>query len=166
MVHTRSPVALVLMGVAGSGKTTVGRALADALGCEFFDGDDFHPAANVAKMASGIPLTDEDRLPWLESLSGVIRQQLAKGSSCVVACSALKSVYRNVLAGDHVQFVFLRASKDLVARRFAMRRDHFMPARLIDSQFEALEEPTDAVIVDSERPVEEIVMLIGRHLGQ
>lgn len=146
---------LVLMGVCGCGKTTVGEALAGALHCRFLDADDFHPPANVAKMAAGEPLTDDDRWPWLDRLAAESRQILARGEHAVLACSALKRAYRERLqrAGD-VRVVYLKGDEATIAARLATRRHQYMPATLLPSQFAALEEPADALVVDIREPVE------------
>jgi gluconokinase/shikimate kinase len=135
------PVVLVLMGVSGSGKSTVAALLAGRLGWDFQEGDDLHPAANVAKMAAGHPLDDADRAPWLAIVAQWIRTRTDAGRSGIVTCSALKRAYRDVLRGDHVVFVYLSGSRELVAARLAARHGHFMPAALLDSQFETLEPP-------------------------
>jgi carbohydrate kinase (thermoresistant glucokinase family) len=149
--HPGFPSVLLVMGVAGSGKTTVGSLLAAELGWQFRDGDSFHPASNVAKMSSGVPLTDEDRWPWLRAIRAWIDELRSAGSHGVVASSALKRSYRDLLVGkpdEAVRIVFLKGRKDLIASRMAQRRDHFMPPALLDSQFSALEEPGP-----DERPV-------------
>ena len=134
--------AYVIMGVSGSGKTTVGRALAAALGCPFLDGDDFHPPENVAKMARGIPLTDADRAPWLRRLATLIEQHLEERQDVVMACSALKRAYRQVLRVDErVRFVFLHGEFDLLQQRLEQREGHFMQADMLESQLAALEVP-------------------------
>ena len=140
---------LVLMGVCGSGKTTVGEILAQELAWPFFDADDFHPQANVAKMASGQPLTDADRWPWLDGIAEEMRRVLARGGHAVLACSALKDAYRSRLqrAGD-VRIVYLKGDQPTIAARLAERHHKYMPASLLPSQFAALEEPADAVVVD------------------
>ena len=150
----RRDVILVLMGVCGCGKTTVGEALADAIGCRFLDADDYHPEANVAKMARGVPLTDEDRWPWLDILANELRQILAKGEHAVLACSALKEAYRQRLkrAGD-VRIVYLKGDQATIAARLAARQHAYMPPTLLPSQFAALEEPVDALVVDIREPV-------------
>ena len=132
---------IVLMGVAGSGKTTVAGLLADRLGCVRAEADDFHPAANVAKMASGIPLDDDDRRPWLAAIGVWIGQQERAGRTAVVTCSALKRAYRDVLraASPHVVFVHLTGTPELLAARMAGRKGHFMPPALLDSQLATLE---------------------------
>jgi gluconokinase len=138
-----NPRVLIVMGVSGCGKSTVGQALGDRLGWEFRDGDAFHPVANVAKMKSGAPLTDEDRWPWLDAIASFIDAQRAGNSHAIIACSALKRVYRDRLKGQHgdVMFVHLAGSKDLIEARMAARRNHFMPLGLLDSQFATLETP-------------------------
>lgn len=134
---------LIVMGVSGSGKTTVAKELADRLGWKFLEGDDMHPAANVAKMHAGIPLTDDDRGPWLHAIAGWIEERIAAGEPGIVTCSALKHAYRDVLTGGHdnVRIVYLKGDKLLIARRLAERQGHFMPSSLLDSQFATLEEP-------------------------
>ena len=140
---------VVLMGVCGCGKTTVGRALTERLGWPFHDADDFHPAVNVAKMAAGEPLNDDDRRPWIERLTSEMAAINGRGGDAVLACSALKQSYRDQLAhaGD-VHFVYLRGDEATIAPRLAARGDHYMPASLLASQFAALEEPRDATVVD------------------
>jgi carbohydrate kinase (thermoresistant glucokinase family) len=134
---------VIVMGVCGSGKTVIGRLLAARLGCDFLDGDDFHPAANVEKMRAGTPLADADRWPWLDRLAAEIGARLADGRGAVVACSALARRYRNRLGIDRtgVTLVHLDGDRDLLARRLAARQGHFMPATLLDSQLAALERP-------------------------
>ena len=141
---------IVIMGVAGSGKTTVGRALAADLGWSFRDADDFHPAANVAKMSAGQPLTDADRAPWLAAIRAYIDDRLARDESAVVTCSALKERYRAVLAADpaHVKLVHLAGDPALLAARIAGRTDHFMKPAMLASQLAALEPPRDALTID------------------
>ena len=151
---------VVVMGVAGSGKSTVGPLIAQALGGHYAEGDQFHPPANIAKMSSGQPLNDDDRLPWLEAMARAIRDWRAKESPTVLACSALKRSYRDILAGgsDDVAFVFLKGSPELIASRIGARKGHFMPSSLLDSQFRTLEEPApgEAIIVDATQPPERI----------
>ena len=152
------------MGVAGSGKTTVGRRLADELGWPFCEGDDLHPPANVAKMARGEPLTDEDRRPWLEALRARIAAALDAGGDLVVACSALKSAYRRTLAVDaaRVRFVYLALDPAVAALRVARRQGHFMKASMVGSQFAALEAPSpeEALTVDAAAPLDALVARI------
>jgi gluconokinase len=140
---------VVLMGVTGSGKTTVGRALAQSLGWAFYDADDFHPPANVAKMASGVPLTDNDRWPWLDRIADLLGRVQANGSHAVLACSALKQAYRDRIAraGD-VHFVYLKGDLATIEARLAARRHKYMPSSLLPSQFATLEEPANALVVD------------------
>jgi gluconokinase len=137
------PSVLVVMGVSGSGKTTVAAMLAGRLGWEFADADDFHPAANILKMHAGTPLTDQDRAPWLATMAAWINASRSVGRHGVLACSALKRAYRQVLTDgqDDVRLVYLRGDKALISSRQAARHNHFMPASLVDSQFATLEEP-------------------------
>ena len=132
---------LVLMGVSGSGKSTVAALLARRLSWDLEEGDDLHPAANVAKMASGEPLTDADRWPWLDRVAGWIRRELDTGRSGIITCSALKRSYRDRLRAPGVTFVYLNGTHDLIAQRLAERRGHYMPGALLDSQFADLEPP-------------------------
>jgi len=140
----------VLMGVSGCGKTTIGAQLAERLGWQMLEGDKLHPPANIAKMSAGTPLNDDDRWPWLRAIAAAIDDWRTKGVSGVVACSALKRAYRDILIGPRtdVVLVYLQGSHDLIAARMAARRGHFMPAGLLDSQFATLGEPGEA-----ERPV-------------
>jgi carbohydrate kinase (thermoresistant glucokinase family) len=132
---------IIVMGVSGSGKTTVGELLADRLGWEFADADDFHPAANVAKMHAGTPLDDADRTAWLRAIAGWIDEHVAAGKDGVVTCSALKRAYRELLRRPEVRFAYLDGDRELIARRMAARRGHFFPAGLLESQFRDLEPP-------------------------
>jgi gluconokinase len=138
---------VVLMGVAGSGKTTIGVKLATALGCGFRDADEFHPAANVAKMSAGIPLDDADRAPWLEAIRAYVAGCLARGESAVVTCSALRESYRERIVVDpvRVKLVYLRGEFSLILGRMKRREGHFMKEAMLRSQFEALEPPENAV---------------------
>jgi gluconokinase/shikimate kinase len=143
MAKTAQNPVLVVMGVSGSGKSTVAGLVASRLGWDLAEGDDLHPPANVAKMHSGQPLTDDDRWPWLESIADWIRAHTASGIPGVITCSALKKRYRDVLRGEGVVFVFLEGTKDRISDRLASRHGHFMPPALLASQFEALEAPTE-----------------------
>ena len=151
------------MGVAGCGKTTIGSKLARSLGVLFLDADDFHPEANLKKMSSGIPLDDSDRIPWLESL----REELRSNRGCVLACSALKQNYRSMLedADRNTVFIMLDISKETARGRLLSRANHFMPETLIDSQFDSLERPTDALVVDAEAPVNSVLDVILRKIS-
>jgi gluconokinase len=145
LAHTiTKPVIAVVMGVSGSGKTTVSVLLAAALGCQFQEGDDLHPPENVKKMHGGTPLTDADRLPWLRKIAEEINGWRARGESGVLTCSALKRSYRDIIVGDRsgVTLVYLKGSYELIRRRMAVRHEHFMPVALLDSQFATLQEPT------------------------
>ena len=150
------------MGVSGSGKTTIGEALAARLGWRYLDADDYHPPANVAKMASGTPLQDEDRWPWLEKINVILKQQ----DDAVLGCSALKEAYRRRLTAglDDWRIVYLHASFELLSRRAAERKHRFMPASLLQSQLETLEPPSGAIEVDVAQPVEACVLQILRAL--
>jgi len=154
--------AIVVMGVSGSGKTTVARLLAGRLGWRFAEADEFHSAANVAKMRGGVPLTDEDRAPWLAAIASYIDDAIASGKLAVVTCSALKRRYRDVIIGSRpgVALVYLKGDYDTIAKRIAARPHHYMPVSLLKSQFEALEEPAgpeDAIVVSVDLPPDEIV---------
>ena len=157
---------IVVMGVSGSGKTVVGRLLAADLGWEFRDADEDHPAANIAKMRSGVPLTAEDRVPWAAALRGRIRGWLSSGRGAVLACSALTRAIREELrtGDDRVRFVYLKGGEAGIRARMKERRGHFMPASLLKSQFETLEEPADAVVVDAMAGAHEAVGDIRRCL--
>jgi gluconokinase len=155
--------AIILMGVTGSGKTTIGESLAAKMGCAFFDGDDYHPAANVEKMRCGEALNDADRTPWLDRLRELVTQKLAAGEDVVLACSALREKYRQRLRpGDpalaaQLVFVYLRITPETSRERLRSRPGHFMPVALVDSQFNALEEPLDAVSVDASQPPDQVL---------
>lgn len=153
---------VVVMGVSATGKTTVAVPLAEELGCEFVEGDDLHPRQNIEKMEHGIPLTDEDRWPWLDALHQAITSWVASGACTVLACSALKHVYRDRLIGAldaQVAVAYLRISQDEVAHRLQQRVGHYMPPSLLQSQFQALEEPgaDEALVADAARPVPQVV---------
>ena len=150
------------MGVSGAGKTTIGQALAAALNATFLDADDFHPPENRRKMASGIPLDDTDRAPWLSAIS----QRLSKSDSLVLACSALKENYRTTLraARPDLRIIFLRVSREILLHRLANRPNHFMPASLLDSQLTTLEPPKDSLLIDATRPLPDILNDIKNHL--
>jgi carbohydrate kinase (thermoresistant glucokinase family) len=161
------PAVVVVMGVSGSGKSTIGTLLAGRLQWEFQDGDWFHPAANVDKMHKGIPLTDEDRWPWLASIAAWIDQTREAGRHAVIACSVLKRRYRAAVIGKRadVRLVYLKGDEELIARRLATRHEHFMPPSLLHSQFVALEEPApeeDPIIVSiAPRPNEIVAQILS-----
>jgi gluconokinase len=161
-VGAETPCALVVMGVSGSGKSTVADRLAARIGWRYEDGDGFHPASNVAKMSAGQPLTDEDRWPWLQAIADEIDRLSAAGERVVIACSALKRSYREVLVHgrDDIRIVFLDGTQDLISARLAARKGHFMPPGLLASQFRTLERPEAderPIIVSIDAPVEQIV---------
>ena len=152
----------VVMGVSGSGKSLIGTAFARALGVDFVEGDDYHTAANVARMSSGVPLTDDDRAEWLRSLAARIREGKESGAGLVVSCSALKRAYRDILCGaaSELQFVFLQGPRALLAARLASRLGHYMPPSLLESQLATLEEPSpdeQAWVCDIRESPEDIV---------
>src|ERR1700712_3386387 len=154
IVPAQQPV-LVIMGVSGSGKSTIAALLAARLGWDLQEGDELHSTANVAKMAAGVPLTDEDRIPWLDTVALWITAHTAAGLPGIVTCSALKRSYRDRLRGDHVRFVCLRGSRKLIGDRLATRTDHYMPPSLLDSQISTLQPPDPgehSLIVDVGRP--------------
>ena len=149
--------ALIVMGVAGSGKTTVGRALAHALDWPFHDADDYHPQANIDKMAQGVPLDDSDRRPWLERLHKLITSSLQSGDSLVLACSALKESYRAALRQPGVRFIYLQGSEALIRERLESRQGHYMKPEMLRSQFATLEEPKNALTVSVDASVADIL---------
>jgi gluconokinase len=161
--------ALIVMGVAGSGKTTIAQALAQRIGWDFKDGDAFHPASNVGKMRSGRPLTDEDRWPWLRAIAAEIDRTADAGGHLVVTCSALKRTYRDILIGSRtaVRLIYLNGSRDLISQRLRARQGHFMPPELLDSQFATLQEPgrdEHAIVVDAAETIDAIVEAIVEQL--
>jgi len=168
--HNR-PMSVVVMGVSGSGKTTVGKLLAERLGWHYQEGDALHPPENVAKMSSGTPLTDADRIPWLHKIAECIDAWRRSGESGVVTCSALKRAYRDIIIGDRpdVGLVHLKGSRELIGQRLAARRGHFMPAALLDNQFATLQEPAAeerAITVDVGEAPAAIVDEIVRRLAE
>jgi gluconokinase len=177
-LQSGDPIVVVLMGVSGSGKSTVGTLLAEQLGCSYFDADSFHSPEAIAKMKSGTPLDDRDRMPWLGRIAQKIELLVADDESGVIGCSALKRRYRDILfgrdagagiPGDRTALVYLRGSYDLIRNRLATRQDHFMPASLLESQFAQLEEPTlseQAIKVDIAPAPDAIVAAILRELAK
>jgi gluconokinase len=158
---------VVVMGVSDSGKSTIGKLLAEELGWTFVEGDEFHPEANVAKMRQGVPLNDEDRGPWLNAIRHRLEQAAERGENVVLACSALKHAYQHYLehyAAEDVQFVYLHASAALIRKRLAERKGHFMNPALFKSQFDALEPPENAIRVNADGSPERIAAEIRRHL--
>jgi gluconokinase len=161
---------VVVMGVSGSGKTTIARRLAEAEGWTLLEGDSFHPPANVAKMEAGTPLTDEDRWPWLRAIAAAIEDHRARGDNAIVAASALRRPYRDILIGERpdVRLVYLEGSPDLIAERLKARKDHFMPPSLLDSQFRTLEPPgpdENPITVSIDGTPDEIVRAIRERLS-
>jgi len=168
--HRGSPPILVVMGVSGSGKSTIAEELSARLGWPFEEGDSLHPESNIAKMHAGIPLTDADRLPWLERVAAWIDGQRAKKQPGIVSCSALKRSYRQIIIGDRpeVRLVYLRGGRNLIAKHLAGRHGHFMPSALLQSQIDTLEEPDpgeDPLTVDAAAPAEQVADEIIRLLG-
>ena len=163
---TPDPLAMILMGVSGCGKTSAGRRLSHNLSWPFFDGDDFHPPENVDKMAAGIPLDDDDRALWLSNLHDLMAEHLAEGKSLLLACSALKQMYRDQLAEGNLEtvFVYLKGDFNLIFERMQTRSEHYMKANMLRSQFDALEEPVDALTVDIDQNLDTIVKEIVTQL--
>ncbi len=159
---------IVIMGVAGSGKTTIGKQLAEKLGWPFFEGDDFHSKANIEKMSLGTPLTDEDRAGWLATIADQIRILDQEFRSGVIACSALKDSYRKMLsdAGKDVRFVYLKGDQDSIKRRLESRTGHFMKPSMLQSQFDILEEPQDSIRIDTKDPPHQIIQTILQVIGE
>lgn len=150
---------ILIMGVSGSGKTTIGQLLADSLHWEFKDADSFHSPENIEKMRHGIPLSDDDRIPWLETLQIAIKYWLQENQNVVLACSALKASYRQFLLLDsnQVKLVYLQGSFAVIQQRLQERQNHFMSEKLLKSQFDILEEPDNAILVDISQPLEQII---------
>lgn len=157
----------IIMGVTGCGKTTIGKLWAKARSIPFYDADDFHPKENIDKMSQGIPLDDDDRFPWLEQLGAMIIMT-SNGSGAVLACSALNEHYRNYLRPDgiDVHFVYLKATKELIYRRLRERKGHYMPVELIESQFEALEEPEDALTIEASLSPDDTLAILRKTFPQ
>ena len=157
---------IILMGVSGSGKTTVGRLLSEELGWKYYEADDYHSRANVEKMRNGIPLDDADRRPWLETLRDLIRNCLERNENAVLACSALKESYREfLLIDERVVLIYLKGDYEIIQKRLGERRGHYMNPNLLDSQFDTLEEPAADVHVDISSSPDEIVKKIRSRLG-
>jgi len=159
---------VIVMGVSGSGKSTIGKMLASELNWEFYDADSFHPSANIEKMRQGIPLTDADRMPWLLTLQEAIASLLQQDRNAVLACSALKSSYRKIMLHNcdrsPIRLVYLKGSFQLIQQRLKQRQNHYMSQNLLQSQFDTLEEPEDAICVDISQPMDAIVQQIYRLL--
>ena len=157
---------IIIMGVAGCGKSTIGSMLAHELGWDFYDADDFHSESNRIKMAQNIPLTDEDRAGWLDSLRNLIGQNIQNEKTIVLACSALKKSYRDILIiNDQVEFIYLRGTYEQIEARLLQRSGHFMSAKMLASQFDILEEPQDALTIDISHTPQEIISIIRKGLA-
>ncbi len=165
--YTLSCMFYVIMGVSGTGKSTIGNLLSDRTGWNFYDADDFHPLTNIVKMKGGIALTDKDRLPWLQKLEQLITRHLQNNCPGILACSALKSDYRKILRNgrDEVVFIYLRGDYNCIQTRLLQRTGHFMSSDLLRSQFDTLEEPEDALVVDISLTREEIVEEILKRIN-
>lgn len=158
----------IIMGVCGSGKTTVGKRLSEELHCEFIEGDLLHSESNIEKMKAGVPLNDDDRLPWLQAIRHQIEIFQDKGQCVVITCSALKQMYRDVLACNNpkiVKFIHLHGSRDLLMERLQNRKGHFMNPKLLDSQLEILEKPAEALSIDISQSIEQIIYFILNYLS-
>ncbi len=160
--------AIILMGVAGSGKTTVGQALSQRMGLPFYDGDLYHSASSISKMAGGTPLTDADRLPWLKRLRGLIDAEFRHSGSLILACSALKQSYRKLLGGEHVTFVYLKCGYRTLYARLRRRPEHYFRPEMLRSQFDTLQEPAtgEAFVVDASADVPTVVKAICGLFGE
>ncbi|QLE55366.1 gluconokinase [Nostoc sp. TCL26-01] len=158
---------ILIMGVSGSGKTTIGQQLANSLHWEFRDADSFHSPENIEKMRHGIPLSDEDRIPWLQTLHTAIKNWLQENQNVVLACSALKASYRQFLLLDsnNVKLVYLQGSFTLIQQRLQERQNHFMSEKLLKSQFDTLEEPDNAILVDISQPPEQIITFLKTYFA-
>jgi gluconokinase len=158
---------VVIMGVSGCGKSTVGKMLACRLGWRYFEGDEFHPAGNIEKMSKGVALTDNDRLPWLASIKKTIDRCVEQSANAVIACSALRQHYRCMLAENvpDMRLVYLKGSPETIRRRLNSREAHYMKAGLLESQFDSLEEPDDAIVVDVRQSPQDIVTHIEKDAG-
>lgn len=159
--------AIVLMGVSGCGKTALGKILSQKVNASFIEGDEYHPSSNINKMSNGIPLDDNDRLPWLMILRDLISEHIAQDKPLIMSCSALKEKYRQILRGENnnIVFIYLRGSYDMIYTRMQKRTGHYMKPGMLQSQFDALEEPLDAITVDIDRDIDSIVQDVIEKLG-
>ena len=158
---------LILIGVSGSGKTTIGKKLATCLGWDFYDADDYHPPANIDKMTHGVPLTDDDRAPWLYKLQQLIENNIKENKPGILACSALKKSYRQTLTAgyDGIKIVYLKGDYDLILSRMGNRSGHYMKSNMLESQFNILEEPQNALLVNIDQSIDQIVKFIVHSLA-
>ena len=162
-MNTKMKLPLVIMGVAGAGKTCIGKNLAENLNATFVDGDDYHPQQNINKMNQGIPLNDKDRLVWLEGLNELLKKESKKGAKVVLACSALKSIHRRILSQDLLlSFVYLKIDRNTAVKRIEERGNHFFCPSLLDEQFQMLEEPKKAIIVDATDSISQVLKIIDQ----
>jgi len=163
VMNTKMKLPLVIMGVAGAGKTSIGKNLAENLNATFVDGDDYHPQQNINKMNQGIPLNDKDRLVWLEGLNELLKKESKKGAKVVLACSALKSIHRRILSQDLLlSFVYLKIDRNTAVKRIEERENHFFSPSLLDNQFQMLEEPKKAIIVDATDSISQVLKIIDQ----
>ncbi len=158
---------LVIMGVAGAGKTSIGEKIAEHLNATFMDGDDYHPKQNIIKMEQGIPLNDEDRSIWLKDLNEILKKEINKGTKIILACSALKSAHRRILSQNLLlSFVYLKIDRKTAIKRLEERKNHFFSPSLLDNQFEILEEPQRAIVIDAKDSINEVLNKIDHIMNE
>lgn len=164
----QAPFIIIIMGVAGSGKTTIGKLLAAETSFSFYDGDNFHTGVALSKMSGGTALSDDDRAPWLQAIRDHISRLKQKDEQAIIACSALKKSYRQVLrnGNNNITFIYLKGSRSIIAERIKKRTNHFMPPGLLESQFETLEEPRNAMVVDISKEPAQIIQYIIKKLSE